>query len=534
MISHNPEPNCTNARLYYYDFLSRETREGIPEGALQHIKQCRHCQSEMDGLKDLLVKVDERPESEQGRKDSAISALLRLHFEYISEPVKCDTVKPFLASLADPVLQIRIPTPITTHINKCKACRDDMQKLMELRLPHKYLCRLGQILADKPIEDEFTCSQVQAAIPAVVSMAFHETNAEILKHLCTCPDCRKQLFLYRESIREELLHNEPTQSGFPCDSISAADIYDYCLPYGIDPADDEYVEFKESLASHLHRCPKCLAKIQELHRTISNIAERAESRVITIFDIDQAAETNSSSEPEAPIDIAPRLREKTTALNLKPLLKVGLAAAAVIVIGLALLFNTPAAKAVSFDQICRAIENAKNVYIATFKPSKTEPDQERWISRSLNIYMTKTGEGSVLLDLANKVRRVNGSAETSPLPNGTITETENLMTGILGLVPFNDLSEMPDNAEWNFIESNSPEAAKDTKTYELTWSDKPYNDSSIFKKRRFVVDSRTYFPKRTEFYRKRVTDNVYTLESIKIIESLSDEEIKAVIEKTGF
>ena len=60
MISHNPDSNCTNARLYYYDFLSEETREGIPEGALQHIKKCRICQSEMDSLKELFEKADER------------------------------------------------------------------------------------------------------------------------------------------------------------------------------------------------------------------------------------------------------------------------------------------------------------------------------------------------------------------------------------------------------------------------------------------------------------------------------------------
>ncbi|MGB2866051.1 MAG: hypothetical protein WBC05_22145, partial [Sedimentisphaerales bacterium] len=298
----------------------------------------------MDSLKDLLLKVDERCESEQSRKDSAIITLLRLHFEYIGEPVKCDTVKPFLASLADPVLQIRIPTPITTHLDKCQSCRDDLLILLDLHLPHKYLCRLGQILADKPIEDDFSCSQAQAAIPAVVSMAFHETNAEILKHLCTCSNCRKKLYLHRQSIRKELLLNGAIQNGFPCESVSAADIYDYCLPYGIDPADDQYVEFRESLTSHLRRCPKCLAKMQQLHRTISNIAERTESEVITIYNIDESAKVKShiESEPSAgfpisaemagtednlhreqpkTINLTARLKQKIPALNLKPLFK---------------------------------------------------------------------------------------------------------------------------------------------------------------------------------------------------------------------
>src|SRR4030042_4373022 len=180
MISHNPDINCKNARLYYYDFLSRETREGIPEVTLQHITQCQNCQTEVDNLKDLFVQADERFESEQSRKDSAVITLLKLHFEYAGEPVKCDTVRPFLASLADPVLHIRIPTPITAHLDKCQPCRDDLLTLLDLHLPHKYLCRLGQLLADKPIEDNMICSQARAAIPAVVSMAFHEPDTELL------------------------------------------------------------------------------------------------------------------------------------------------------------------------------------------------------------------------------------------------------------------------------------------------------------------------------------------------------------------
>jgi hypothetical protein len=550
MISHNPDTNCTDARLYYYDFLSKETREGIPEGALQHIKQCRNCQTELDSLKDLLIKADERCESEQSRKDSAISTLLRLHFEYTGEPVKCNNVKPFLGSLADPVLQIRIPTPITTHINKCKACRDDLQKLLDLHLPHKYLCRLGQLLADKPIEDEFSCSQALAAIPAVVSMAFHETDAEILKHLCTCSNCRKQLYLHRESIRKELLLNGTSQNGFPCDSVSAADIYDYCLPYGIDPADDEYAEFRESITSHLRECPKCLAKIQKLHRTISNIAERAESGVITIYNIDESesyaalpigsemagAEDNLPIEQPKTINLTARLKKKATALNMKPFIKAGLVAA-VIAIGFALFFNSSAAKAVSYEQICRAIENAKNVYIATYT-DKMELVQERWVSRSLNIDMTKTGEESVLYDLTKKVRRVTnlntGSEVTSNLLVGTINNIERNIAGFLGLVPFTDTSKIPMNVEWKTINNDSTEATNDTEIYDLTWSDESYNRSLIHKKMRFYVDAKTHLPKRTEFRTKRDTDNDYILRTIKTVKTLKDEELVAVIEKAGF
>jgi len=562
MISHNPDINCTNARLYYYDFLSKETRGGIPEGAVQHIKQCLNCHTEMDRLKDLLVKADDKSDSMQSRKDSAISTLLRLHFEYIGEPVKCDTVKPFLASLADPSLQIRIPTPITTHLDKCQSCRDDLMTLLDLHLPHKYLCRLGQLLAEKPIEDEFSCSQAQAAIPDVVSMAFHETNAEILKHLCTCPNCRKKLYLHRERVRKELMHDGAIQGGFPCESVTATDIYDYCLPYGIDPTDDQYVEFREPLTSHLRRCPTCLAKIQELHLTIYNIAERAESDVVTTYNIGESAETQSPdvSEPYAgfPINvgindsednvdtgqpvsnIAPAaiMKKKAPALNLKPLFKVGLAAAAVIAIGVALLFNAPAAKAVTIKQIYRAIENAKNVYITTFNPGKTKPTQERWISRSSNIYMTKTGEESVLLDLANKARRVKrldtGSVEMSELPDDTITGMENLLTGSLGLIPFGDLSLIPEDARWNLAASNELKAASDIEIYELIWTTESRAGNKVLNKWRVSVYPKTYLLKKTEFYTKRIGNSEYTLRSTMEVKYLSDSEMDKIVKKTSF
>jgi len=561
MISHNPNINCTNARLYYYDFLSKETRGGIPEGALQHITQCINCHTEMDRLKDLFVKADEKFDSEQSRKDSAIRTLLRLHFEYIGESVKCDTVKPFLASLADPALQIRIPTPITTHLDKCQSCRDDLLTLLDLHLPHKILCRLGQLLAEKPIEDNLSCSQAQAAIPAVVSIAFHETNAEILKHLCTCPNCRKELCLHRENVRKELLHDGARQDGFPCESVTAADIYDYCLPYGIDPADDEYIGFRESLTSHLRGCPTCLAKMQELHLTICNIAERAESDVVTIYNIGESPETQSpnvsepyagfpinveikdsedkvdAEQPARTLDFAATMKKKASALNLKPLFKAGLAAAAVIAIGLALLFNAPAAKAVTIEQICRAIENARNVYIATFEPDKTEPEQERWVSRTLNIYMSTTEKESVLLDLANKERRVkhsNTAPDKTQLSDEIIAETEKIISGFLGLVPFIDLTAVPEDAEWNRVANDGREfEAKDIEVYDLTWTVETYN-AVVFQKWRVFIDLRTNLPQKTEFYIKRNADNDYILRSKKTVRYLSDAEIETVIQEASF
>jgi hypothetical protein len=557
MIAHNLDINCTNARLYYYDFLSGETREGIPNGALQHIKQCRNCQTEIDRLNDLLGKVDEEFGTEQSRKDLAISTLLRLHFEYIGEPVKCNTVKPFLASLADPALQIRIPTPITTHVDKCSSCRDDLKTLMDLHLPHNYLCRLGQLLADKPAEDGLSCSEAQVAIPDVVSMDFEVTNTEVLKHLCTCPDCRERLYQHRESVREELMRDGATNKGFQCESISAADIYDYCLPYGIDPANDEYVEFREFLTSHLRGCPTCLAKIQELHRTISNIAERAESGVVTVYNIEESVETKSHGETESYagfpvnadtlsieetlytkqpkiINLAERFKQKASASNMKPLLKAGLVAAAVITIGFAFLFNSSPAGAVTIEQICRAIQKATNVYIAKFSPGEVKPDQERWVSRSLNIYLTKTGEKSVLIDLINKVTREKNtnadSVKSSPLSTEKITATKELMAGFLGLVPFDDMSVIPKDAEWSLVGNDLGNGNEAIEMYKLIWFDRTRAGFSIFNKWVFFIDAKTNLPKRIKSYRNSAIGTDCTEMQVQY---LSDSDMKTAINEAS-
>ncbi|MHC4230270.1 MAG: hypothetical protein ACYSW0_22790 [Planctomycetota bacterium] len=161
MISHNLHSNCVNARIYYYDFLGEQTRAGIPGATLEHIIQCAHCQNEVNRLRTLFERADSRITSEQSQRDSAIIMLLKLHFAYIGEPVKCNTVKPFLAGLADPVLQIRTRTPITVHLDECRACRDDLRNLRDMHLTHEQLCHLGQLLANEPTGDAMSCSQAQ-------------------------------------------------------------------------------------------------------------------------------------------------------------------------------------------------------------------------------------------------------------------------------------------------------------------------------------------------------------------------------------
>ena len=153
--------------------------------------------------------------------------------------------------------------------------------------------------------------------------------------------------------------------------------------------------------------------------------------------------------------------------------------------------------------------------------------------------MTKTGDRSVLLDLGNKVRSIKnyntGSVETSPLPTETITATEPLIAGFIGLVPFADVSAIPDDAEWNRVGNDDLDiATKATEIYELAWLSRAYDGSTVFNKWLFSVDSKSNLPQRIEIYRKTTGDIEYILSSTMEIKYLSDGKMKAIINDVSF
>ena len=562
MIAHNPKSLCKQAVLYYYDFLYDESDRPIPESIVNHVEQCQYCREQINQLEAVLSQTD-GPESELGRVSSAVTTMLKLHFAYIGKPVTCNIVKPFLPTLLDQTLGMRIPTPIVTHVCDCQQCSEDLDIIRCLKLSRKQLCRLSQLFADKPAVSNISCSKAQNAIPLVASMVFSETDSEVLKHLCTCPVCRGLLYKERQKLCDSLPEYVPSPE-FPCESASASDFFDYVVPYGIDPANDQYAKFRKSFTSHVITCPNCLDRMQQLHDTVYYIAERAESEVVTIYHIDESAKAEATGGSDdiyagfpirvetanredkvnaevaaSTIDFGAVLKRKVSAMNMKPLVKTAAVAAAIILIGIALLLNTPTAKAVTLSQIYKALEMAKNVYISKFVPDKAKPTQELWVSRTLRIYMTKTGEQWVLWDITNGIRkskhRDTNVTEMVSLSEDGIAGIETKISGSLGLTPFYDISDIPDDAEWNTVADDALETATESvEVYDLSWAVKAYDGSVVFQKWRVFVDPKTKLPRRTERYQKFSADSEYTLESVRVVEYLSNREIQEVAKEASF
>jgi len=394
-------------------------------------------------------------------------------------------------------------------------------------------------------------------------MDFRETNEKVLKHLCTCSYCRKLLYTYREAACKECLRTKSGQE-FPCDKVSASDIFDYVVPYGIDPANDQYTKFHKSFTSHAATCPNCLAKMQQLHKTIYSIVERPNSDIVTVYHIDESAKAEARSESDdiyagfpirvetvnregevnkgrsaSTIALGAALKQKVSVKKLKPLLKIA-AVAAVILIGITLFLSIPTARAVTISQIYKAIEKVKNVHISRLVPDRTEePIQERWVSRTLNIYMIKSGKQLILSDIPNVVRKIKQLdttvTDTEPLTNDDLMDIEKKMRGSLGLTPFSDISEVPPDSEWSRVTDGGLEGVSEgIEVYDLTWVEEKQIGFVVFRKWRFFVDLETNLPQKTEFYEKAPVDSEYTLTSIIVVEYLSSSEILAFIKDAGF
>jgi hypothetical protein len=560
MIAADPNSTCGQAQAYYYDYLSGDAREGIPAEIAVHVDRCSFCRGEVDRLRIVLADGERRGTENAGQTASAATTNLRLQFAYTGASVTCSMVKPFLPSLVIPALEVGVPTPITVHIDKCQQCADGLEEIRRLNLTDRQLCRLSQLFADEPSESGVSCSTAQAAITAVVSMAFHKTNAGVLKHLCTCADCRRRLYRSREHVRLELVTETDPEENSACDAVSAGDIFDYCFPYGIDLTNDEYAKLRPTLITHLAKCPTCQRKMQQLHQTVCSIAEQIDSEVVTRFTFEKQisegieAESlhlyadwpinvqvldKSGRESEVPLaTIGPRqdFKQRLSAL-VRPLVKPAAAAAAIVVVAL-LLFNGPVAKAVDLGQIYGALGRIKNVYIASFDVERAGPTQEIWASRALSTMIFKTDAECALWDIRNRSRKSKdlstGAIMTAELQTKALVQIDKMMKAPWGLLPFDDLSKVPPDAKWQQVDDEDIDTIlPGTKVYDLIWTEKSLSGSAVHKKWRGYIDSQTRLPKRIERW-MQTEKGQHRLLTVKEVAYLSADQIRTVIKDVGF
>jgi len=118
---------CQEAAGHYYDLLG-EDRAAVPPEVVRHVEACRACQEEIRRLQQLLREAESHPGRDESPGPETLAALTR-QFRLLNETVTCTDVKPFLPELLRASPSIRIPTPVTVHVDHCPPCAQDLATL---------------------------------------------------------------------------------------------------------------------------------------------------------------------------------------------------------------------------------------------------------------------------------------------------------------------------------------------------------------------------------------------------------------------
>ncbi len=510
---------------WYYEFVAGYD-PGVPEAIVRHVRRCLVCRKQIERLKEAVTGAGGETDRSRSAMKRDVIDTLSVHFGCLEERVTCARVKPFLPGLLMPSAQIRIPTPITVHIDHCPQCADDLKALRDLGLTVEQLERLERLYGyDSPgasprarlrtdsarpvlvsprlrLSEALRCRRARSGIPAFVCGRLEDLDAETLNHLCTCPRCR--LHVCRS--RQRLLGDEPKDAtGTPAvctDEIPTARLFDYAVPY--DRTTDAQDRAQDA---HVGTCRACWRKIQELDETVYGIAERTDSGVATVYsaverdalpqrivpmhkgmangsrsenrEADPVAGSFADVYPDYPIRVqvirgepqpvvAAAWKRTTFDPRVRFLLKTAVVAAAMIPLALVFL-NTSPASGTTLAQVFKAFGKAQNVHLIKFYSDTDRITEELWFSRETDVVLRVEGRERVLYDLTKRKRYVNqssgASANVADISEREITSARLIMDTCLGLA----LKDIPRGERWTRI-SDDATALKGLETYELTYT----------------------------------------------------------------
>lgn len=553
MTSFNPGSDCGESRTYYFAYLSEELKESIPAGILLHIESCDYCLGEIGRLEAAIKEKTggSPPDSMMNVKN------LNLHFAFTGVEVRCRTVKAFLPILADPAFNPMIPTPITVHIDKCGQCGEDLEAIRQMGLRGGQLSRLSRLFIEEPVPNCRFCEEIEELAESAV-VTLEGVSRKAMEHLYRCRRCRAVLYQKRQRLFESL----PQKAQMPqsiCNSVLAADIFNYVVPAQTPSLLGQYSLSHEWLGSHFCQCPVCLNRIQEMHETLYGICERGNSSIATIYNIEEACPSRRKSKDniyaEFPISVkstdtirgerimlstpiseaAGIFIRRASAINFKPFLTAALLSAAIIIFVSALFLHNPTAKAGKIDHIYQALEKVKTIHKKNCVPNAEEPVYEIWASRMQNLYLIKTGEQIVLWDIANQVRKIKDSV-TSPIKVDKLTDekislAKKLIDNSIIIMPFYRVTDIPEGAMWSSLSDENLNIPKNIEAYGLVWTDNRNSHFPVINKWRIFINRETYLPQKIEWYQQKPDEDGYKLTNI--IQIGYESEIDAVRKEFG-
>ncbi len=551
MVAFGPGISCRDAEPFYYDYLyGLET--DVPQVVVEHIRHCANCESEIRRL-EAAIGESEAQDCHAG-EDPDVAGTLGLHFAHIGEEVTCATAKSSLPMLLVPSLRIRIPTPVTVHVDHCRQCAEDLESLRDLELRPEQLARLSRLYAATVGDETHLCRRARAKTWAVACSSFDGIDPEVLDHMCVCPRCRRRVYRRREKI---LLSRQPgdTVSGVGlCGGISTADLFEWVVPYGRAGDDRESSPAgDETLPSHLRTCPECVEKMQALHRTIYGISERVDSGVSTVYTTGTEVVTSGERveslyygypihvevghrdrEPavirlEPVIRIGKALGRRITGPQFRPAMRVALTAAAVIPLVVFLLVSTRPASGLNVRQLAAdTLKNVEALHVVRYGMYETRPVEEMWIAQDARLVVVKNANSQFVYDLTKGemtvCRRTEGTVESGPLTPEHRDIARGLAENALGF----SRSDVPLKRELERTTATSAEGTGDV--YELTWPGTSSGAPAPQYRLIVLMDSATGIPQEARLLRSSSGGGDSRLVNRWVYEQSTREQLNLVIQ----
>ena len=539
MVAFDGSESCGGAEVFYHDFLDDEDNPDVPQAVRKHIQQCEYCQRRLERLREMLSPVDDGSSSCPSRNDHRLVAELQSHFELLGEPLSCGRVKQFLPSLLMKAAKVRIPTPVTVHVDQCAACADDLESLRALELDDEQLTRLSRLYADSAATGLWTCLRAQSRLAGDWSGSLATVEADVLDHLCVCSRCRNRLYQQRQRLLEREGCDSSGPEGVRCGGISLADLFDFVVPYGrIGPFRE--TDWSRRCDAHLRSCPGCLAKAQHLHRTVYDVVERPDSGVVTVCTT--VVEGRSPAEEESnyegyPIDVQVLSRDPERAggtaswhrpvARLRPFFKPAIMAAAMIPLVAIFLISVPAASGLNGRQIMGIVSQAPAVHVRICEGGTAVARQELWASSDEGILISETARRYEVYDFARQRatvrRRINETWSVPETGSVDMAAARRYMDGLLGLSPTlfsldKELDRLPDDAP--------AQGGAVVEVYELPGQ--VLDSGGIARSCQWKVhmDPATGQPVKTEFLRWDSVEGGLVVEEVRHFDYPSVEEIR--------
>ena len=491
MINQEPESICQKAEPYYYDYLSGVKPEDVPDDLWRHIDCCADCQTEIA----LLKKALENPGSNSDSPENiaAITANLELHFAHSGQPVACATVRPFLPTIADKFFEVRIPTPITAHINECKTCADDIESIRAFSLDHRQLLRLGQILAEYDSIAKTDYKRVRDAIESILETSPASATTDVLRQKV-------------ESLQQTIL--------------------------GMVGREE----------SGIATCLSMKAPLQTRETAQSQGTYSGWPVQVDVLE-KGSVEVTGDSERANDSSWVGKAKEKGSTKPVKPhfrrFVRPFAAAAAVLLLAM-LAFHTSNLRATTkLSQIYENLRKVENVHVRSIDAESSAVSQEIWISRKLMIKMFKTREQYVLWDLQEKKQKTKNmdspTISSVDVDDESVNRVAQTLTGPLNMLPFSKLAKLRKDSRWYRVDEETLDiSVENMEVYELLWKDQTSSGSLLDRKWRGFIESDTKLPTRIEWYAKNYVTLEYELVTVTEVDYPATDEMRSIIREIGF